>query len=429
MKKYICALLCLVVLSGCAVQEEKPAETSAVSTTTQPTTTPPETTAPPLTDELIALGLPYIEDDWFELLVDNYNATIYLDEGGRFGDRLVFPLVAGRDLLEEESILNNLTLWTDRGKAVKPGVNTGLSVPMQTTYRDSPVSYPLFLSLRGLDWKALAEDETAFSSELSQYAEDYALLEKAWEDRDLYEELLPVPSACLLEISYEALGVDIEAMRQRYAAGETVEPAVIRKIAITLDGVTKEYGVNLEFRGEYCGDPPENEDSAQAPLQPGTTYGSPYGVVAVDGIIVHSVARRTGNQGVTLEAVTLINAAESETILRCEVELNSERIQWDGSQPLAIPGNTEFTMHFVMEFPGLQAKWDGSCVRYLLLEYSCGDRSYQSAFLNTAVAKYNPYASYAQTVNGIDMEGYYRDYYFAVEDPLERPEDHMEGKQ
>ncbi len=369
--------------------------------------------------ELESMGLPYMEEDWFELLTDGLNGTVYLDESGT--DALHLVLVAGSNLGESIS-------WTDAYLSTDTGARRSLENGKYWNICSvsTDIPYPVFLSWQGISWQALAADGETYAEELAKYAQGYKLVEQASVFQPLYKEQMLSASMIVLEIPFEDLGVPIKEMRRQYAAGREVESVYIKKLSMTFGGVTKEYEVDLEFRGTYCGDAP----SQDIPLLSGNGLMNGTYAVGTTGVGSVTLYQETGDQEVTLKKVTLIGGAEGEEHLGSTLYYSAnEQTPWDGNSPLTVPANEHFRLTFKASYPDLKWKLSANRICYFLLEYSCAGEDYKIAVRSEIYTTPNPFAVYAQTAKGIDIESYYRDYYLKVEDPIQNPKDHMEGWQ
>ncbi len=372
MKKQVCLILILTVLlsvlCGCSSQEGSAATTEDESAV------------------LEGITVPQIPENYFALLCDNTNLSYYVLRGSYYSN-VSFYLIAARDLVGEK-----LTFCSDIGEPFQISIREGDGVKTQ-------LRYDTFLTYQGVDWKKLAEDEEAAEAAETEYQEAYDACIKTVTPLYLYSLWLPI----------DKLGLDVKEMREKANAGEAVEPGVIRKISVTLDGVTKEYEIdNLQFVMESFQSDFSGELTTTTFLIVNAQISYPTGNGAF-GVSFDMTAK----ENLVLEGVSFWKN-DAAQVLGCKVNLtlpdgSTMDIAWDGKSPLDIDKGTSISLHVEGADPILANQLTGSIRAYTVVHYSCNgvQRSFEVP-ANLQIYP-NPYEIYAAYEDGLDVMAYYLD--------------------
>lgn len=360
------------------------------------------------------------------------------------GDVVVSNLCFGQDIWPDYSYDPTLVLWV-MSKHALDTTQLSVSLPIQTGYKAEvhPVTvfpkpqnpadpdlrnafpYYLYQIYRGLDWSRLADLERAArenpstenTQALQSYGEQYRSDYMALTAREL-----PLFFLYQVEITFPSS-----------AAGNTLYDEECGKIELRLgDFETVLEGGSFSIHAEPLPLEPLSEEDQIAVIQNSvavpTENGSfPWneGIERLDGIMDLNVLRDI--------VLTDFSLCESRIeVLQLHVMVSSENgasmdFFWDGVTPVKLKAGDHLAIDAVLRDPAAANRTvdtadgsaEGPCYDYAariypILRYTCGEDAC-TAWEEYNLTRYpDPWETYAVWFDGLDVSGYYMDYYLPI---------------
>ena len=383
--KIIIGLLCVALMAGCGNNEETTGPQFSViqppSTLSVPTTVAP----------LVEYNMPTVDEDYWELLCENCDITIYLLSSGHRTIR--FQLVSAQDLEGETiSFTSNLGGTVDR--------------TISDADKNEPVSMldRVFLAYQGIDWAALKGDWGALDAHIKNALPAYST---ALNDLpQLYTYIFALPFHGL----GAAPGPDENGEWPSDDVIATLEPKQIETLTITLGDQTKTYSLGKLL---ILGDAAAGKEES---------WG---GVTTVDFVLIDHAAfpSRDGildladlEYEITADVVLQSFTIQGAELLQCDVKIVTPQgekysLRWDGNSPLEVDEGSQITLqNIVVSDPSLAEKLIASVVRYTVLNYTNNGEEFNAVIPYHIRMRQNPWDVYAWYVDGVDMLPFYTEY-------------------
>lgn len=389
MKKAICICLCLCVVLLCGCDEV------ADSTSTQPSVLVPLTTLPSVTEPveniLDGYNIPTIDENYWQLLCENCDITAYLKSGGqRF---FSFELISARDL-EGETI----TFTSDLGASVS------YTIPPKSNDPE-PLSIFVFMTYQNVDWAAFEGDYNAMH-------DGRAMMEDAWEAA---QDMLPKLYSYRIYISFDDIGIAPKRGEDgQYPSWEDVgvlPPQQINTLSVTIGEETKTYELgHMLFLAEEAA---ENTGYWGGLSISGTAAISDYPVEpSADGTVELPDLRYKAKADVVLQSFTVPGAE----VMGCDLKITTPlgdtfKLQWDCKTPIEVDEGSEIVLeNLVFQDPSLAGKLQASVFRYTSMNYTNNGELFQCLIQVSARLRADPWDTYANTLDGVDMLPYYLEF-------------------
>ncbi len=374
----ICFCLFLIALCGC--NPDNTTETEVPSPTPD-NTMETETPSPTPSDAVVSNYVkPTVSKDYFELVCENSNITIYTDNNVQ--NFLQFSILSAKDLDEVEVF-------------IKSNLGNAVSRILKTDKKPTPMPAHVFLAYQGLDWASLEGDRGAFRRTFASFESAYN------------ETLAEMPSiySYQVAITLNELGFNMD------------EDQLVQKIdtlSITIGEQTKTYTVgNIQvLPGRVSTTPNTNEvgfypiATTDYPCRPGMDGKI---VLCEKGNMVFSFPVK---QNVTIQGLVI----RGTEIVECEVTIETAfgdkyGMRWDGKTPIDIDADSKFSINsLIIRDPEAKDKVSYDVMYYPYVEYLMDGVAY-SEYMQLAIRmRQDPFDIYAQKVDGVDTLSYYRDY-------------------
>lgn len=356
MKRYIALLLALLILTallpGCA--------------------NPGNNTTAAENQALTDCRLPNVDADYFELLCENCDITVYMEnDGGRW---LEFWLLSGKNLMGQ-----SMTIETDLG--------TVLQVRFDYEFSEETMSLSTFMSYQGAKWDQMPQDEAA-------YLQARKSCEEAFQKQ---ERDCPKLYKYRVAISFSDLGIEGDVL---------TEPVRIRTITATIGGRSKTYSVgNITFLPEKCS------------TSPGGLYLRGSGGMGMraepseNGQIKLHTVELTANENLVLQGVSFPGSS-GVTVTKCILVVHAEngraeKMEWDCQTPVQISAGSLLSVEFTVCDPAIANAMWGNAMRYVRLHYICDGTEYSVAMQHYYMLLADAFDIYAMKEDGVDTLGYY----------------------
>lgn len=368
-----CMVLCL--LSGCdSNTPENTTSGSAQSTTGNPT----QSTG--TTDSAVVPGK---EKDYFELLCENCDMTVYL---GNANARFVeFVLVSTRKLDNK-----TVTICSDIGEPFEAEL-------IALSKSSEVLPFAVFLSYQGVSWDKYASDPEALKEVQAQYEEAYGTV--AQKTPSLYSYKVP--------ISFNQLGIPQE---------ELSEAVQLQTLTVTIEEQSKTYAVgNMQFL------PDKMQEKTGGGLNPRTLAISSYPIQpSGEGAITFSDLEYFAKKDITLQSLSYFGSQDS-TLLDCRLvittaEGDSYNTSWDGCTPVEIDAGSSFLLTVSLNDTGIANKLVSNVLRHLIIDYTSDGEEYNTRLEIYCRIQAKPHDVYAWKIDGVDMLPYYVEYLSAIID-------------
>lgn len=359
--RVLTSLLCLaaLLLAGCTTPGVAP----------ETTTSAPETTSSAQDQTSAGAPLPTADEDYWEVLCENFDFTHYLGASGfKF---MTLRLISAKPLAGE-----TLTFTTDLGGSAE--------VTLLEANRVDRIGKYVSQAYQGYDWATHTAPPV-----------DEALAAAI--------EKIPPLRTYEFNVSFEALGVQITGATQTQ---------YVHTITFTLGEESKTYSVgNLCFYDnntelDYTYDSEYRLDSSTIFIGKYAATPSETGLISLPDWEV------TAKENLTLEGIRFIDHPEI-TIVSCNVSLQNAQgevftVVWDGKSPLELDKDTIATLAITLEDPALANRLDATILRYVILDFTCGGETYGEWLGIDYHTSCNPHDIYAWKVDGVDVMPYYR---------------------
>lgn len=400
MKQYLSLLLCIcLLLAGCA--------NSAEDSDTQPTTSQSigATSVPTKTESPMLDGcrIPTVEEDFWELLCENCDITVYRLSGGqRF---LSFQLVSARDLTNVP-----ITITSDLG-----GSDT-----LNFTLKEepTPLTGQVFLAYQGEDW-------AAFEGDWERMRKRYEEIESALAQA---HATLPQLYSYVIQISLYDMGMEGKPDENGYLPSEEVlaalPPQQIETLTVTIGEQTKTYDLdNVQILSE--------EITVNENYRGGISVSGTMGIMdyaawpSGDGALELPELRYDAKADVVMESFTVPGAEVVQCDVRITTALGDQfNFRWDCASPIEVDeGSVIILENVVVRDPALANTLFANIWRNQMLTYtnnSGGEYDGQEFTVVVPVSirmRVDAWDAYARYVDGVDMLSYYLDYKNYKEQP------------
>ena len=387
MRKIISLFLCLAVLlpllTACRSSQQE-------TTTPQPGPTQPTATQT-ISDPWADYNMPTADDDYWELLCENCDITIYLLSSGHRTIR--FHLVSARDLGGE-----TVTFTSNLGGTIERTISDA--------EKNEPTSMldRVFLAYQGIDWAALKGDWKAYDAQIKKTLPAY---NKALND-------LPQLHTYVFALPFHELGAapgpDENGEWPSDDVIATLEPKQIETLTVKIGDQTKTYSLGKLL---ILGDAAAGKEESLG------------GVTTIDFILIDHAAfpSRDGvmdladlEYEITADVVLQSFTVQGAELLQCDVKIVTPQgdkysLRWDGNSPLEVDEGSQIILQgIVLRDPYLAGKLVASIVRYAVLNYTNNGEEFNAVIPYHIRMRQNPWDAYAWYVDGVDMLPYYYDY-------------------
>lgn len=343
-------------------------------------------TVPTSEVEIVDYHMPTVDEDFFELVCDNMDVTIYtLSTMQRFW---IFQLVSARDLSGETitmtSNLGGTATWTATSE---PNVE-----PV-------PLSEIVFLGYQDFDWASAKEDPDVLKQQLNLALSSFTDAQNA----------VPRLYSYRVTVALEDLGVNFGKSNDDRAQ---MSPQKIETLSITVSGQTKTYTLdNFLLLPESVAQNGGITDAVNSEIAAVTDYAA---TPSADGILSLMELQYRIKSDVVLQSFTMPGAE----VLECEIKIVTSQgdkfsMRWDCNSPLEVDEGSEVTLeNLVIRDPALEGTLFSNIYRYLIMHYAsnAGEFSYEIPI--SIRMRQDPFDIYALKVDGVDMLPYYLEYLY-----------------
>lgn len=326
--------------------------------------------------EQVDYCMPTVKEDYWELLCENCDITVYLDNTRE--NFLMFPL---------------LSVQEPAGKIMTISTDLGTTAEVEIYKEGDAIEFPFstFMMYQNFDWESLDTDAQTQSQILKSWHEKY---------QDALNDL-PMLYSYRFYIPLDRVGVDITSS----------EPQQIKTLTVTMDGQTKTYELgNVSFLpGRLNANTSSAGGLSIPPLISGySTSVSENGILALPSIDV------SAKKDVVLQGIT-IPGYDDITIASCNVTITTPsgdcfNMQWDANSPLEVDEGTKIQIELMLVDPALANTALANIVRYISLDYTNDGDVYSALTFLSCRILVQPHDIYALKVDGIDMLPYYFTY-------------------
>ncbi len=370
---FICFCLFLIALCGCNPDNTTNNTTNNTTETGAPSPSPSDA----VTSNYVK---PTVLKDYFELVCENSNITIYLDNNVQ--NFLYFSILSTKDLDGVEIF-------------IKSNLGNAVSRILKTYEEPTQMPAHVFLAYQGLDWAALEGDRGEFRRASASFESAYN--ETLAEMPSIYSYQVAIP---LTDLGFN---MDEELLVQK-----------IDTLSITIGEQTKTYSVgNIQvLPGRVSTTPDTNEvgfypvATTDYPCHPGTD-----GTITLcekDGMVYGFPV----DQNVTIQGLVV----RDTEIIECEITITTPSgdkygMRWDGKTPIDIDAGSKFSINsLIIRDPVAKDKVYYNVMYYPYINYTMDGVSYSESMQVDVRMRQDPFDIYAQKVDGVDTLPYYQDY-------------------
>lgn len=367
----VCMVMCL--FSGCGGNTpENTTSDSVQSTSGNPTQS---------TDTIDPAVVPGKEKDYFELLCENCDMTVYL--GNAYSRFVEFILVSTRKLDNK-----TVTICSDIGEPFEAEL-------IAYSKSGEVLPFEVFLSYQGVSWDRYTSDPEALKEVQAQYQEAYGII--AQETPSLY--------SYRVAISFNQLGIPREGLS---------EAVQLQTITVTIDEQSKTYSIgNMQFL------PDKLQEKTGGGLNPRTLAISSYPVQpSGEGTVTFSDLEYFAKNDITLQSLSYFGSPDN-ALLDCRLvittaEGDSYNTSWDGCSPVEIDAGSSFLLTVSLNDPGVANKLVSNVLRNLMIDYTFDGEEYNVCLEIYCRIQGKPHDVYAWKIDGVDMLPYYVEYLSAT---------------
>lgn len=336
--------------------------------------------------DLTDYRMPTADEDFFELVCDHTNVTMYICSFPR-QEFWTFQLLSVRDLSGEV-----VTITSDLG-----GTYTWTPV---TGEGEEPValSEVVFLGYQDFDWTSVEGDRNVLVQQMELVRPAFTAAKNATPQLYSYR----------VTVLLRDLGIDFGKNSDDRAE---LPLQKIETLSVTVGEQTKTYTLdNFEFVADKLTQKKEGSVGLNS-ISGGAVSDYP-AAPSADGTLSLPEMRYKATNDVVLQGCTVPGAE----VLACDIIIETPlgdkfKMSWDFNSPLEVDEGSVVTIeNLVIQDPALKQTLFVNTLRYLIMHYTCDGEECAYNIPVSIRMRQDPFDIYAMKVDGVDMLPYYLEY-------------------